>query len=213
MTPFVGQEEQSMKHVKISAVVVVAACGLMFSRSAHAFPNEPTVNATWTFNDLVGNCDSTNLQPIFGAKACFADMLWFTGGRAGYNTVNGNGFLWISNDQSWNSWNIGLNPNSVSGSVGHCTVQALVFSTDPSSSTIGEMDVWEDNGGGNLTFIGSHPINGTGGVWTQTLAEPFDISRAVVDNHNVLFVFGRHQGEGKQEFIAIDNVTIFCTIG
>jgi hypothetical protein len=200
-----------MKHVKISAFVVVAACALMFARSAHA--GLGTVDATWDFNDLVGNCDSTNLQPIFGAKACFADTLWFTGGRAGYNTVSGNGFLWISNDQSWNSWNIGINVNQgFSGSVGQCDVQASVFSTDPSTSTIGEVDAWEDNGGGNLTFLGGHPMMGTGGVWNLRPAGSFDVSRAVADKHNVLFVFGRHQGEGKQEFIAIDNVTIGCAI-
>jgi hypothetical protein len=189
---------KNMKSVKMSAFVVVAASAMMLSRNANA--------AFWNFDDASGSCDSAF------TGGCTADTVWFTGGRAGYSTVNGNRFLWISNDDSWNSWNNDFLASQLPGSTGQCDVSASFFSGDPASSTVGEIDMWEDNGGGNLAFLGSHPIFGTGGVWTFRESFLFDIGRAVRDQHKVVVVFGRHQGEGAAEFgLAIDNITVECS--
>lgn len=194
-----------MKNIILCAVVVaLTGSGVLFSSSAHA-QGLVTVNRNWQFNDASGSCDS-----LF-TGGCGLDN-WWTGGRAGWNTANGNGFLWISHDDPWNSWNTEFNASGWNASKGECTITADVYSTDSYTSTIGELDLWEDRGGGNLTFLSSGSVFGTNGNWSNQSWYDLPINQAVLDGRSVLMVFGRHQNEGNQQFIAVDNVTAYCWV-
>jgi hypothetical protein len=140
----------------LAVIVTFAASVPLFSQSAHAQQQGfVTVDKTWLFDSAPGHCDSV-YQPD-GSGGCAVED-WWTGGRVGYDTVSTNGYLWLSNDQSWNSWNAFFNPSGFGATQGRCNISGWIFAG--TSGEVGEVDLWENNGS-SLTFLASQPIFGT----------------------------------------------------
>jgi hypothetical protein len=196
----------------VAATAVLAASSLLFARSAHA--GTVTVNTTWDFNDVPGHCDST-FDPDRNGGGCWDEYGWWTGGRAGYDKASGNGFLWLSHDQAWNSWNTVFTA-SFKGQAEHgvCVVKASYFSDsqDPWPNPVGEIDLWEETSNG-LVFLDSDAIPGTGNKWVVGHASKLmTIDKAVQDGGTILLVFGRHQGQSMDQFTAFDDVNVTCSV-
>jgi hypothetical protein len=197
-----------MKSAKTYAVIVaLSASAALLSRSAHA--DYEVINDSWSFDVLSGSCDSlTNGSCSFEQNS----YEWTAVGRAGWNTADSNGYLWVSNDDTWNDWQVFIGEATLQNAdAGYCNISASVYSTD-ASDQIGEVDLWSSNGSTLTNLSIGNAIYGTDGAWVTQYWTDLPISYAVINGQDILMAFGRHESEGEQEFVAFDNVTVQCYV-
>ncbi|MDB4994167.1 MAG: hypothetical protein JWM74_1599 [Myxococcaceae bacterium] len=193
------------------------AAGVLVPRVASAYSYVGMDHNT-SFNGYVSSCDSYIDGWNVGQCSIPEWTSWWSGGRAGYATVSGNTYLWLSNDDSiahWNSWNAYFNPTASGGgyqTAGECSFDLDVIAGG--TSTVAYVDLWYNKQGAGLTYIGDAAITGTSDVWEKQYLSSISLNSFLADwsrPASILVVVGRYPGQSGSQFIAVDNFHAYCT--
>ena len=139
---------------------------------------------------------------------------WFTG-NAGYDIDNG--FAHSGKDNVWvnawkpDVWNAANTEFYAAGSDAHggyCNVSAWIQTS--ANFVNGEMDLWVDETGGNLSFLGKSTLVASES-YTQQTFDDLDVTSAIRDAKKVLLVVG-FWGTAVVQWLRVDDVSVNCYV-